>query len=143
MGAVAVCEHRDFGGVEIDPGEVLVIRILTGVNAARHEPSLAFVLVHTKYFADDPVSRRELAFHRAGFRVIQIQVVPPVAFGSPDQFVAAVEPVQLGLLGVVDEGGTALVHHRADLSRHRVDAEHLKALMAALVVEHEAFPAVA
>ena len=74
------------GPVEVDPVVVHEVRVLARIHPARAEPDLPLVLVDLQDFAHDPVALRDLVLHGPGDAVVQIEMVPAVALGHPDDF---------------------------------------------------------
>lgn len=62
MSPVACGEFNQIGAVEIDTGEVDMVRILIGINSSELKPDLALFVVDTIDFVDDPFSFGDLVF---------------------------------------------------------------------------------
>ncbi len=127
-------QRRQPGPVEVDPVVVHEVRVLARIHPARAEPDLPLVLVDLQDLAHDPVALRDLVLHGPGDAVVQIEVVPAVALGHPDELHAVGEVAPEFLAGVAEEGLRLLGHDRARAPRDRVDLDDTVDLVAALVV---------
>jgi hypothetical protein len=131
---VGLGQRGEAGPVEVDPVVVDEVRILPGIHAARGEPDLPLLLVDALDVADDPLALRDLLRRLAGYAVVQIQVIPPVALRHPDDFLAVGDIEAVPLAGVAEERLRFLGQDRPRLCRGRVDLDDPVDLMAALVV---------
>ena len=111
-----------------------VIRVFLLAQTACHEPDFASRLIDVQHLTHRPCTFRDLVFHGAFLRVVEVEMAPAVAFAHPDEFVRVVQPVPPRLLGVVDEGLRGLLDHHAHRARFRIHGEHAIKLMASLVV---------
>src|SRR5262245_7558143 len=105
------------------------VRVLAGVHAARAEPDLPFFLIYGVDAADDPLSFRNLVLHLASCAVVQVKVIPAVAFGRPDDLFAVGDVEAIPLARVLDEGLLRLLNQRSRPSRGRVDLDDAVQLM--------------
>ena len=151
MVRVAVGESRQPGAVEIDPIVVREVRILAGIHAAGAEPDLPLDGIDVLHGAHDPLAFGDLVLHRAGGAVVEIQMVPAVAFRHPDDFLAVVHVVAELLAGIGERavrgavGEERLRLFRDDRARgagRRVDFDDAVDLVSALVVFEGQRPAV-
>ena len=132
--AIARRQHRQPGAVKVHPAALLEIGVLSRHNPARREPDLAVRMIHPLNRTHHPFALRDLVFHRPGFGIIEIQMIPPVAFGHPDELTGFIHPFAKVFAGVIDECLVRLVHDgrdRAGIRRHR---QHAQRLMPALVI---------
>ena len=125
---------REAGAVEVDAVVVDEVRILSGIHAARAEPDLALVFVDAEHVAHDPFALGDLLLDRAGDAVIEIQVVPAVAFRHPDDFLAVGDVEAVTLARVRKERFRLLADDRSRLAGQAVDRNDAIDLMTALVV---------
>src|SRR5207249_11646507 len=86
--AVAGGQRRQAGAVEVDAVGVQEIRVLVGLHAAGREPDLPLLLVHLGDAAHHPQTPSDLVLDLAGGDVDQVQVVPSVALGGPQDLLA-------------------------------------------------------
>jgi len=127
------------------------IRILIRVHAAGAEVDLAVGDIHAVHAAHDPVALRDLILHATGLSVVQVEMVPPVAFRRPDQLTAGVcrattatlrqLTVRVDVIGEVvpavavhEEALGDFIDHRAHGASRRVDLEHAVDHVTALIV---------
>ena len=135
MRAVAFGEIDQAGAVEVDAAIMDVIGVLPRMDAAGAEPDLALGVIDAVDAADDPLASGDLVLDRARFPVDQIEVVPAVALGHPDDLAGRRQFFQVKLGIVVDEGGAGFVDDGAGLAGLAVDADQAQGLVAALVEE--------
>ena len=135
MSPVACGEFNQIGAVEIYTGEVDVVRILIGINPSELKPDLALFVVDAIDFVDDPFAFGDLVFGRAGFAVEEVEVIPAVAFGHPDDFLGFLKPMVVFFSGVADESLRGFGDKRGGLAGFRIDGDDAEDLMSALVVE--------
>jgi len=67
------------------------IRIFPRVQAAGTEPDLSFLFIHLLDAAYHPFAFSYLVFHLPGLAINQIQMMPAVPFGQPDNFATVVD----------------------------------------------------
>ena len=108
-------QRREAGAVEVDAVVVQEIWILAGRHAAGAEPDLALVLVDLLDVTHHPVTLRDLVLHGAGLAVVQVQVIPAVALGHPDDFLPVRDVVAVLLPGIAEERRRLLGDHGARL----------------------------
>ena len=122
--AVGVGEFREAGAVEIDAVILREVRVLAGNHAAGLEPDLALRVVDALDVADQPVALRDLILHLAGDAVVEIEMLPAIALGGPDDLLAVVDVVAVAAargepgaeLVVVEERLALLVDQGARLA---------------------------
>jgi hypothetical protein len=139
---VLLRQRGETGPVEVDAVEVKEVRVLSRVHAVRGEPDLALLLVHLFHAAHGPVALRDLVLHSTGDAVVQIQVVPAVALGHPDDLLAVGDVVAEPFAGAAARACLVVVEERLRLfgddgprlAGRRVDLDDAEQLMAALVV---------
>ena len=102
--AVGFGESGEAGAVEVDAVVVGEVGVLAGVHTAGFEPDLAFVVVDIVDIAHHPIAPGDLVLHLAGEAVVQVEVLPAVALGGPDDFFAVVDVVAVGAAGARDRG---------------------------------------
>ncbi len=140
--AVGVGELREAGAVEVDAVVLREVGILSRDRAAGCKPDLPVGVVHAGDIAHQPVALGDLIFHLAGDAVVEIKVLPTVAFGGPDDLLAVVHVIaELAArrharpkIAVVEEGLCLFVDESARGAGAGVDLDHLVDLMSALVV---------
>lgn len=135
MSPVACGEFDQVGAVEINAGKVDVVRILIGINPSELKPDLALFVIDAIDFVDDPFAFGDLVFGRAGFTVEEVEVIPAVAFGHPDDFLGFLKPMVVFFSGVADESLRGFGDERGGLAGFRIDGDDAEDLMSALVVE--------
>lgn len=134
MVAVGLGERDESGAVEVDPVGVDEVRIPPRVHPAGAEVDLARGGVHLVHAPHQPRAFRDLTLHPARDAVVQVEVVPPVALGHPDDFLSVGELEAVLLRRVLEEGGHRLRDDGARLPGRRIDLDHAERLVAALVV---------
>ena len=92
--------------------------------------------------AHDPLALGDLVLHPAGGAVVQIEVIPAVALGHPDDLAAGVLDVVAELAPAVVERLRLLRDDRARRAGRRVDFDDADGLVAALRVLEGDGPAV-
>ena len=115
-----------------------VIRILPRAHAPRAKPNPPPLHIHALDPAHHPLAARDLIFHAPRRRVVEIQMIPPIALAHPNQLARRLKPVRETLRGKTEKRLALLVHHRARRARirvHRHDAKHL--MPALIVIERE------
>ena len=134
MGRVRRRVRHEAGAVEVDAVEVLEVRILAGVHPAGHEVDLARDRIDALDAAHKPLALGDLVLHAPGRAVVQVQVVPAITFGHPDDLapIADLRPESLGR--VLEERRHPLVYHRPCARGRGVDLDDPEHLVAALVV---------
>ncbi len=80
------------------------------MNAARPEPDLAFCFIHTLYAAHDPRPFGDLVFDLTCLLIEEVEVIPSVALGHPENFVAVIQVMDELLSGVIDERFALLIN---------------------------------
>ena len=115
------------------------IRVFAGTHAACGEPDLAFRIVDLDDVAHDPVTCGDAVLHASGPAIDQIEVVPAIALGRPDDLVA--EPVHIVREAPVgkDEGPGVLGDSGMRHAACGIDCDHTRLLKAAPhIVERDA-----
>src|SRR5258706_4731584 len=112
-----------------------IIRILARANAAATKPNLPLLLVHALYPAHNPFSLRNLILHRAGFGVKKVKMIPPIAFGHPNDFIGLLQIFRETLAGIINEGLAFFVDKCLNAAVIRIDRENPEDLVAALIVK--------
>src|SRR6185312_8695566 len=128
--------------VEVDAVELREVGVLAGNDAAGFEIDLPLGVVYIVHVADQPVTLRDLVLHFAGNAVVQVQMLPAIAFRCPDYFLAVVDVVPVfpargkarPEIAVVEKRLGLLVDQRTRLAGGSIDLDHSVDLMAALVV---------
>ena len=95
MRAIGVGEFGETGAVEIDAAILDEVRILSRNQSAGLEHNLPLGVVHKHDIAHQPFALGDLILHLAGDAVVQVQMLPAVAFRRPDDFLAVVHIVTI------------------------------------------------
>ena len=135
MVAIPLGHPREAGSVEFDPGVVDVVGVLAGLGPVGPEPDLAGFFVDSIDAADEPFALRDLVLDSPGPRVHEVEVVPAVPLGHPEDFIRLVEELQVDLVRVVDERRRRLLDQGLGVARLGVDGDDPEDLVASLVVE--------
>ncbi len=135
MGAVALGQERETGAVDIDAGEMDVIRVLILVVAHDAQSQVAGFCIEMIDGPHDPVTLGDRADQLARGRVEAVEVIVSGALGHPDDLAPIVEDVQVGLVGVVDECVARFLDDDPGLACLGIDSHDAQRLVAALVVE--------
>jgi hypothetical protein len=83
----------------------------------------------------DPGASGDLILYLPGFRIDQIEMVPAIAFGHPDNFASGIKEISMNLVGIVNERFADFLSDGSHLSRYCIDADQADDLMAPLIVE--------
>ncbi len=132
--AVGISERGQAGAVEVHAVVVNEIGIPARVHAAGGEPDLARGGVHGRDCANHPLAFRDLVLHLPGDAVVQIEMVPAIALGGPDDLLAITRVLAKALAGVLDEGLRRFFDECPPTTGGGVDLDHAIDLVAALVV---------
>jgi len=135
MRAVAAGQDDQARAVEVDSTVVHIVRVLFGVDAAGTKPDLPLLFVHAIHSTDDPVSLRDLILDITGSRVDQVEMVPTVSLGHPDNFVRRVDELAVLLVGIIKECFAHFIDQRGSFARVRIDGNDPHHLMSTLVVD--------
>lgn len=139
MIGIAVGQPGQLAAVEIHAVQLPVVRVLSRIHAAGGEPDAPLRVVHAQHIAHDPRPVRELPLEPAAAAIDQVQVPPAVAFGNPQQRVAAPIHVMPEAAVGVDEGARIFADRHVRATALRIHRDHPHALKAALhVVEAHA-----
>src|SRR2546421_7049675 len=119
------------------------VRIFTRVHAAGLKPNLALLFINFIDRANDPIALSDLVLQFAGLTIVQVEVVPTIAFRRPDEFPPIVQFVSILLSSVprvwnqgtiINERGRLFRDHRPRFGCRRVNFDYAVELMPALVV---------
>src|SRR5580698_10207883 len=99
--------------VEIDAVVVLEVRVFILAHAAGGEPDLTFVVVHLDHVAHHPFASSDLVFHATGTTVIQVEMIPAIAFRHPDDLATHPADIVGKAAPGIDEGPGAIHCHHA------------------------------
>ena len=135
MGAIVGGEDDEAGAVEVDAAGMEVIGVLAGADTAGAEPDLAVGFIDEIDAAHDPIAMGDLVFDLAGGGIVEVEVIPTIAFAHPDDFMGAVKVAGIFLAAVIDEGLAVFIDDGLGFAGLGVDGNDLEDLMSAPVVE--------
>ncbi len=136
--AVAGGQFHQARSVEVDAAVVDVIGILLGMNSPGLEPDLTLGRVYAVDLPHDPRALGDLVLQLSAAEIVQIQMVPPVAFRHPDHLVGGLQQLAMIVVGIIDEGLARVVDQCGDLAALGVDGhDPHRAVSSLVVVERE------
>ena len=74
--------------VEVDAIEIDEVGILTGIHAAGGKPDLTTLVVDVIDASHEPGSLRDLVLELAVLPIVEVEVIPTIAFGGPNDLLA-------------------------------------------------------